>query len=495
MTVFPHNIKHLDPTGEVFADGATRTSATSSAGVRAILVAGVAFELISAIWLAWLNPVQGYDENWYIINAYRYQGVTSLPFAHHRPPLLPLLIALVGPYRWLIPAISHIGAATVLYLLLRRLVTPALAMFGGLLFIACGQLRMSSVVLLTETPTIFLLLLAVYALACRRSLLVGVAVGLAVMTHWSFATAVPVIVALYTLRHDWAANVRFVAGLAAVGLPFAVGYALAYGDPLGPGLANLVVQQQGTNDWWYYLREFPQVPLALIVGAVVACVWLARADGREDSRTARDVGWLLVGLIGARLVLLHLVVPKESRFLVPLVPLLIVLSLLAVCRLTNPRALVRAVVCVALFVSVLPNKGFFYYLHDLQNDPAALIAELAPSVRRFSRGEAEMVYSDANDLAVMGHTGRAAVAVTGEGSWHHSLLSRLSASRDEIPHDGLYLTWNPAHAKVLAVSSASTHGRLHLVRWDARAEVLGTLAHYSRGETIRATPAKSVPLR
>ena len=55
-----------------------------------------AVEIVSAVYLVSLNPVQGYDENWYLINAHRFRGVTTLPYALHRPPMFPMLLACFG---------------------------------------------------------------------------------------------------------------------------------------------------------------------------------------------------------------------------------------------------------------------------------------------------------------------------------------------------------------------------------------------------------------
>ena len=64
-----------------------------------IVLSSLAFaEVVSALYLASINPAQGYDETWYLLNALHIRGVPSLPYHCNRPPMLPLLLAAFGPY-------------------------------------------------------------------------------------------------------------------------------------------------------------------------------------------------------------------------------------------------------------------------------------------------------------------------------------------------------------------------------------------------------------
>lgn len=51
-----------------------------------LVVVGI-FEVSTAVYVAWVNPISGYDENSYLINAWRFRGHENLPFTDNRPPL------------------------------------------------------------------------------------------------------------------------------------------------------------------------------------------------------------------------------------------------------------------------------------------------------------------------------------------------------------------------------------------------------------------------
>ncbi|MFQ5495554.1 MAG: hypothetical protein ACE5EX_09255, partial [Phycisphaerae bacterium] len=223
-------------------------------------------EVVSALWLAWLNPVRGYDENVYLINSHHLRGFTALPYAAHRPPLFPLLLALFGDYARLVPGVAHIAGSAVFYLILRRLVSPWTALAGVLAFVMCGTLRWYNFVLLTETLSMLCLLLGVYAFVVGRPAAFGVAMALAAMAHWSMLSAALAGYCWYVGARRGRESRWFVAGFAGAAIPFLVGFTIAHGGPLAPVISNLATNlpgmEQGANDWAYYLRNVPQLPWA-----------------------------------------------------------------------------------------------------------------------------------------------------------------------------------------------------------------------------------------
>ncbi|UCC30040.1 MAG: hypothetical protein JSU86_17805 [Phycisphaerales bacterium] len=444
-------------------------------------------EIASALYLAWLNPVQGYDENWYLISSHRIAGATALPYAHHRPPVFPILLALFGDYNRLVPGIAHIGSAALTFIILRRLVTLRLAISGVVVFMASYQLRTYNVLLLTEMTTIFLLLLATYCFLVHRPFLLGVVATLLVMTHWSMATVGLVVSAVYIMRCRWRPCGMFVAGASLAATPFLIVSAAAYGNPLAPALANFAVQSGGTNDWWFYVREFPLLSLPLIIGGLAAGGWVI-----ANRRNWRNLPWydfcvLLLGIIVARVMLLHVVGPKGVRFLVPLIPMLLLLTLLMLRHYGQGIPRLQWAALAILLISVLPDRQWVYYIHDLARNPVKQIADLKDTLATFASDQA--VYTDLNDLAVMGRTGHPAVAVTGPGSWHHQLYNRPACTRGEIPEGVLYLTWDPGPLEVIAAASPARHRPLSLVRWrtggqpHAGASVLSSTAATSEAES------------
>lgn len=461
---------------------AAQRLASSGSCFSGVVVVVFIFEVVSALWLASLNPVHGYDENWYLINAHRMAGFSALPYAPHRPPLFPVVLSLMGEAAWLIPAISHIVATGVIFLLLRGLVSPGLTLIGVGAFVLSGALRMYNIFLLTEMPCVCLLLFVVYHFSKRRPLLVGAVSALLLMLHGSMVVVPTALLAVYVLHREWRSLSWCVTGFTAILTEFLIAFAMGYGNPLAPLWMNVQVQQSGMNDWFYYVRQFPQIPIPLILGVLAAAVWVvtqghrtfrvptsrlleSRPRTHEDEAAHRfaSLCTFLLGVVILRMALLHAVPPKSERFLVPLVPPLLILMLLMMQQYLASRSTWRWVCSAVLLLSVLPGRSFYYYLHDLRHDPARLIHELQPALIGLS--PPETVYTDVNDLAVMGATARPAVAVVGDNTWHHSLLGRPSVGRQEIPRESLYITWDPRGGAVLAESKTRDRPTLYLVRW------------------------------
>jgi len=301
------------------------------------------------------------------------------------------------------------------------------------------------------------------------------------------ATVTFVVPVVYVMRRRWRLCGLFAAGLSLAAMPFLMASAAAYGNPLAPVLANFAVQSGGTNDWWFYVREFPQLSLPLIIGGLAAGGWMI-----ANRRDWRNLPWydlcvLLLGIIAARVMLLHLVGPKGVRFLVPLIPMLLLLTLLMLRHYGHGMPRLQWAALAVLLISVLPDRQWGYYIHDLARNPVKQIADLKDTLATFALDQP--VYTDLNDLAVMGKTRRPAVAVTGPGSWHHQLYNRPTCTREEIPEGALYLTWTPGPLEVIAAASPTRHGTLSLVRWriggppHAGASVLSSTATTSKAES------------
>ncbi len=187
--------------------------------------------------------------------------------------------------------------------------------------------------------------------------------------------------------------------------------------------------------------------------------------------------------------LLHVVGPKGVRFLVPLIPMLLLLTLLMLRHYGGGMPRLQWAALVILLISVLPDRQWVYYIHDLGRNPVKQIADLKDTLATFAPDQ--VVYTDLNDLAVTGRTGRPAVAVTGPGSWHHQLYNRPACTREEIPEGALYLTWNPGPLEVIAASSPARHRSLSLVTWRIGGEPHAGASVLS--STTTTTEAESTP--
>jgi len=441
----------------------------------------VVVEVVSACYLASLNPCQGYDENWYLINAHRFSGGSSLPYAVHRPPLLPLLFALFGTHCRLISALAHVGATGVFFLILRRLVSLRATLGGVALFMACADIRLYNVLALTEMPGMFLTLVTVYLFMTRRAAAVGVTCLLLFMLHWGYVSVVPAFVLVYVVQRRWWELLRFAAGWSVASVPFVAGFAAQFGNPFAPLTGSFAIQSGTVNDVWFYIRSFPQVPVALCVGAVVSVAWLVarRQDWRHNADCALVI--LLLAIVGSRVSMLHLYESKAARYLVPTVPVLMVLCVLMVHRYAARFPRLTVVAGLWLAVAVLPTKHDFYEAYGLAMDPTHAIIDLREAVA--AAHPVGPVYSDYNDLAVAGEFGLPSVAVTGERGWYHPLSARAQCVRERVPTGALYLTWNTEGSRVLASAESPRSGTLYLVRWKQHDQLFAERAEPPLGQS------------
>lgn len=449
-------------------------------GVWVAIVVLALAEVVSAFYFASLNPVRGYDENAYAINAFAIRGEGALPYTVHRPPLLSMVQAALGEHRWMISGFAHIAATAMLLLVLRRLVPLGFAIAGTAVFMLSGDMRLYNMVALTEMPGIFLTLLGVFLFISRRPFGLGVVAVLLVMLHWGMVSVTPAIVLAFIIQRQWPELRRFIFGAVVATVPFLILSAIAFGNPFAPVFGSLGIQRGSENDWSYYLRTFPQLPIMLIAGGVVACGWITSRlrSGKRDDLLALAV--LLLGVIVMRLVVVHMYESKAERYLMPLFPALLVLSVLMLWRLGRRPIFLQVTLWVLLAASVAPNKRMLYEMYALATDPVHAVIDMRTDLARHAT--AGPIYTDLNDMAVMGHTGLPAVAVTGANSWHHYLSSRPATLRTHVPDDAIYLTWDPAGSDVLASAPCARGKALWLVRWRST----NAIQTASRTTTARA---------
>lgn len=443
-----------------------RWSTLASGWSRGLVAAAIALgvvEIISALFFASLNPIRGYDENWYLINAYRFTAHDALPYAVHRPPLLPLLLAAFGKARWMISGLSHIAAVGVLALILKRLTNPRVTLAGVVLFMLCADIRLYNVLTLTEMPGIFLTLLAIYWFLDRRAMLAGATCLLLFMLHWGYLSVIPAFLLAYLVQQRWREGLGYLAGLALAALPFMLMFHLMFGDPLAPVKGSFAIQRSSVNDWYFYLHNFPEVSIGLIAGGAVAAVWLLRHH--EHWWTSRLCGLviLLLAIVGSRLCMLHLYESKACRYIVPAVPVLLVLCVFMLHLHGRRYGLATVGAWCVLALTLLPSRHDFYEIYGVAMDPTHAVVDLSHSIQ--AQHDPGPIYTDFNDLAVMGETGRPTVAITGAHTWHHYLSRRTKGTRDHIPDGALYLTWNQEHAEIIDQADTPRSGTLYLVRW------------------------------
>ncbi len=390
--------------------------------------------------------------------------------------MFPMLIALAGEHCRLLPALAHIGAIAIFFLILNRLTSPAVAIGGALILMLSGDLRFFGMLLLTEAISVCLLLLLVLLYIKRKPIAVGVIAALLAVTHWQMIVIAPAVCLAYAAGRQWRACTTAAAGMTVTLLPFLVAAYGVYGNPIHPLISNFTTNTVGhglslpqpvANDLAYYWRELPTTHLPLVAGGVAAICWLiVRRRNRKDS-ARYDLLILLMAMIILQLIPMHAIIPKDTRLLVPVLPLLLLTTILLSQQLERRAHWTRWVTWPVLAVSVLaimPDRHLMWEINDRINDPVVQLRGLEDAIA--SAASDESVYTDFNDLAVMGHTGLPTVAVTDGRTRHQNLYDRAQSTRADIPPGALYLTWEPASATVLASTQSDHNDALYLVRWQ-----------------------------
>ncbi len=438
-------------------------------------------EVVSAVSLAHFNPVAGWDEHAYLRCVRHLEGAAQVEYAHHRPPLFPLMLLMMGEHYRLLPAAVHIGATVLFFLILRRLTSAAVAIAGAAVLMISGDLRYFNILVMTEGVSVFCLLAMVLLFLRNRPLLVGVVGGLLCVLHWQMLTVLPAVIAVYGIIGRRRECVLVVGGAALTLTPFLIASAVVYGNPLHPVVANAALNTVGQpgleNDVWYYMRALFRAHFPLVAGGLVAVYWLATQRSGRSCDVRYGVCALAVCMVLALLMPPHVTIMKDARYLVPLIPLLLLLSILMVQHYGRAAPWNRYVawpVLVVSVIAVMPGRNLLWEINDLVQDPANQVVALRDAVAAFD--QTEVIYTEINDTTVMGHTGHATVAVTGAITNHRYLRDRPQCTRDEVPDDALYLTWNPGDGVILASAGGNRRGTLYLVRWRSAVPVGGETA-------------------
>lgn len=441
--------------------------------VAALLVV----EIPLSVAMASINPATTWDESAYLTAGRRIAGQTEMPYPHHRPPLLPFLIAMAGKHYRSIPAIAHIAAALLMLLILKELATPSVVVGGTALTILSGDLRFAGMHLLTEIISVSLLLLLILFFITNRPFRVGAVAFCLAVSHWQMCTVLPVVLVDYALCHRWRDCRRAAVGAALAAAPFLIASTMYYGHPLDPILLNLgmntveyrtVAGRIVPNDMTFYMRVLH--PGQWLLFAAAAAGWIAVYRRDPDQSVTRRLCTLLLAVTCIQLILVHAVSVKGTRLLVPLIPLLLLSVLLLLDRCTPRRParkhLAWPILAVAV-IAVMPGRNLRWEMHDMLTDPVNQVLALRSAIDALDPHT--ILYTDINDIAVSAHTGRRTVPVTGPNTshFHYKIDERRPVTRNRIPPDAAYLTWNPAGARILATAPGNPLGALYLVRWAA----------------------------
>lgn len=352
---------------------------------RTLATLATVFAGLAVFHFPFLNLPYFWDEAGYYIpaaldiyNGWRLVPESTLPTGH--TPLVMVYLALAWKLFGFSPLVTRsamvlIAAATVAatYALGRRVTGREPAVWAALLLALSPMFFAQSTMVFLDLPAALFTTLAVIALLDGRMLMFAVVASLAVLTKETAVVLLPVGrgYAIYRARHgvplqgqqrpaprDWLALIAPLVPL--------VAWTFYYHHETGfwTGNAeylqfNLYTTLSPERFFWTLLRRSYEVFVGgfnwlLVVGAAVGIWWQRRQShrGTEAQRESRYYLILAAGMIAAYILMLSIVGGAVlPRYLLPIVPLFILVAVALVWRL--PKAFARATcgVTLACFVA------------------------------------------------------------------------------------------------------------------------------------------------
>lgn len=440
-----------------------------------IILPLAAIECIVSFWLIQKTPIAGWDESVYRMNALHIAGATSVPFSHHRPPLFPLLQVIFGQnFRWII-ALAHIACVGFSFLIVRHLANVKWAIFTAILFMLLSDLRYYNLFMLTELLSAALLLATVYSFITNRLLITGILAACLTLTHWQMIVILPAMLLSQILTANHRKLAKPITAYVVVMLPFVIASTRMYGHPFHPFIENLKLNLAGhsasgrffaDNDWTYYIQQLPTATTIALVLALLISIYTFCTNKKDSaSPFVTTTTCTLVFL----LVPIHLAQTKDVRLVVPCVPLAALTLVLFMNKAAIRRPVTRLATVVLLTgvtITNVHNTNLLWTMNDLEKNPSNAFVNLP------IEDEAELIYTDLNDLAATAHYARQAIPVISADADHHRIYDRRSVQRMEIPNGAFYITWNPRNAAVLAKTTTPNEKPLYLVQWKKSAALV-----------------------
>jgi hypothetical protein len=293
-------------------------------------------------------------------------------FAWTDLPLTPMLYGLVfrffGENRlWLQVLNSLFFSGTVLltYRLGKTLWEEALGMYAGFLLLGFPYIFTQAPLMLVDIQSMFFLLLAVYSYTCylkhgggMRFVTTSCAVLLALLVKysaWLYLSVLVVVFAVFIINSPKRVILRTALVLGIV-LPVAGGLYLFFHDVVNSQMGLLAsYQKSGLHRWGesfvstFLFQTHPLLTLTALLSIGVALF-------------KRDVKYLIISYLVIILILLQI---KRSRYIVPVFPMLALMSSYGIMHLRFPetrKLLVACIVSTSLFVSI---GGYLPFLNRM----------------------------------------------------------------------------------------------------------------------------------
>ncbi|MBD3310592.1 hypothetical protein GF351_05225 [Candidatus Woesearchaeota archaeon] len=243
-----------------------------------------------------------------------------------RPVMLPILLvpALISEADAVLcgqalQLFFTIGSILMIYVLGKRIFYKKIAFLGAVLAGITPLFMRYSSMILSQMPSIFFGLLAIYVFLKGKMFWSGLLAAISFLFRFPQGIIIAILLMILTRRKDLRGGMRFLAGAGLLIAPFLLFNQLKYGSFLEPFFAaNLAVH--GNYLWlyekeaWFYLAETMRQNLLFVFAVPGIVMFFVNRDYRKDARIILMA--CLLATSGYYMFLAH----KETRYLMTVIP-------------------------------------------------------------------------------------------------------------------------------------------------------------------------------
>lgn len=430
----------------------------------ALLVMLIAADCGAALYFSSANQIDDWNECVYVINSFSVSNFlfhSQIPvktFYAYASPLLPVIIAVFGKYSFLINVIFSALSALLVFFILRRISNDGFAFLGIFLFMLSDKVRIYDIHIMTELPSICLILLSLYIYYSGRSvLLLAISIFLSFLMRWNLALLLPCYLLAYLALKDRRRFALLFAYSAAFATLFCIASMLLYGDPLRPirltwaAIHEPALLEAKYSPFSFYARASLSVfGLPLMIISLAGIVYYAiRAFIKKGSCPAA-----IFTILAVNLAALFTVTAKEPRYLVPFLPLVIIFC---VKFLYDLFGRVQAIVVILMILAEISLIGGRECLKVRQREVKYRYRKLYASETMRQEiaklGPDGTLYTDLFWLSVMANFRHETAIVWTPSSEKepYQVVKKGLSSLDALPRGALFLTeYAPVNFDVIA---------------------------------------------
>ncbi len=308
-----------------------------------------------------------------------------------RPPLYPFLLAILYfifgfsiKLAYLFNLLLTVASAFVIYEIARRCWNDVAAVLSSFLFFSFSELVFWSTKALVEPLEIFFVSLFLFLWMCardeRKMLLSVPLVTVAFLSKYTLASLFILFVIAILIKgkiRDWLISRRFWFGVMIASfilLPWIIHGCRVYNSPIGSATYNLYIVNNITKQspWYYYLLNFYNI--FKLQGIIFLAGVIYALDKRERSLFL-PILWFAIYFA----LMSFVVGEKNYRYMLPVLPAIVIVSARFLERLGSNSGIGRAIVLSTvslIFVLYLPSAVHQAYVNKTARSEIIEIAKL-----------------------------------------------------------------------------------------------------------------------